>query len=807
MACRAHFRALCVLVMLMLQGVDALLSTAVHKKSVSVGGRAQQGGDLESFAQAVDQMSATSREASSSSREEVEADADDDARDEGEEEEEESPEVPDQQQQLVAPLDAEADEETSPSSNNVGKPRLALLEEIGSKVQEPEAPAESPGDAIKRVVLFLRTLQTEVKAEAKEEQKMLDQHLCWCQNERHSLKYAIGTGEEKIPQLQSDLMEADSSIAALQESKQKKSAEVEDGEKAITTATTLRNSERTAAGELTDELRANIGAIGKAITALESENPQSFLQTPAASVLRRMTRNPEFQNRLEDTDEGSRGGEALTSFLEGSRGSEGLDEIIGICKQLEENFNQDLDDANEREGKAETDFQKLLTAKTQAVSAGKQLVSQATSQLSSLTTKRGRLQDDLDATKESLAADQMFKKQLEESCHQVMEEHHKRQVFRHEELEAAQDAVDILSQDLVSGRMDQASGFQASFLQLGAEASAEGGSKRSHSHRQHNHRRHGRTHRAKVQSQLVLGLRGSAGGRKEPAVNFRLIHNMIDKTLLVLDTAQRKDDKEYAYCDREIKGAEGEQGDLTQQLQDLEAAKSEKNTTLEGLIDDIANLERSIKQQDELAANLTAARQAEHKEFVKSLVANNKAMELLEIARQRLQQMYERRGGGSALIQGGKPTLDAPRPDLKSAKAVLGDEVPANSGRSNRVLDLIDQVKGGIKAETQAAQDNENAAQREYEQMVQSAKDIRSQDTDRLIARESSRTDTEVRLHAIVRDLAAATVRQTQVAALLGDLHKKCDQLMANYEPHKQARKLEVQSLNNAKTTLNVASN
>jgi len=249
-------------------------------------------------------------------------------------------------------------------------------------------------------------------------------------------------------------------------------------------------------------------------------------------------------------------------------------------------------------------------------------------------------------------------------------------------------------------------------------------------------------------------------------------------------------------------GAEGEQGDLTQQLQDLEAAKSEKNTTLEGLLGEIANLERSIKQQDELAANLTAARRAEHQEFVKTRVANNKAMELLEIARQRLAQMYGREGGGSALVQSGKPTLDATRPDLKSAKAVLGDEVPASSNRSSRVLGLIDEVKGGIEAETRSAQTNEDDAQREYEEMVESAKTIRNTDTEHLIARESSRSDTEVRLHALARDIGTTTERQTQVATLLVDLHKKCDQLLANYEPHKQARELEVQSLKNAKTTL-----
>merc|ERR1719221_634743 len=122
---------------------------------------------------------------------------------------------------------------------------------------------------------------------------------------------------------------------------------------------------------------------------------------------------------------------------------------------------EDLAATLKREQSAEAAFQKLQTTKNAGLEATRQLLHETTDQLSSLTMKRGRLEDELQADKLSMAEDTMFKKQLEQSCQELMKEYQARAMQRDEELHSAHEAIDILSSDMSAGAE------QASFLQLG----------------------------------------------------------------------------------------------------------------------------------------------------------------------------------------------------------------------------------------------------------------------------------------------------------------------------------------------------
>merc|ERR1711920_1102407 len=75
---------------------------------------------------------------------------------------------------------------------------------------------------------------------------------------------------------------------------------------AIAQATTLREKEAAVFAKYKSEHDTNIAAIAKAVDALEKGVAGSFLQTPAASVLRRMM----MKSDLPEVDQ-----ETVTAFL------------------------------------------------------------------------------------------------------------------------------------------------------------------------------------------------------------------------------------------------------------------------------------------------------------------------------------------------------------------------------------------------------------------------------------------------------------------------------------------------------------
>merc|ERR1719375_2271139 len=137
---------------------------------------------------------------------------------------------------------------------------------------------------IRKVVTMLQNMQKKIAAEAAKKEKMFDQYMCYCSNADETLGKSIRDAETKIPQLESSI----SSDAALKkqleaELKEAQTARV-DAKDAIAKATAIRDKEAKAFAKLKSDAEANIGALSKAIPAIEKGMGSAFLQTNAASV-------------------------------------------------------------------------------------------------------------------------------------------------------------------------------------------------------------------------------------------------------------------------------------------------------------------------------------------------------------------------------------------------------------------------------------------------------------------------------------------------------------------------------------------
>merc|ERR1719265_250255 len=94
------------------------------------------------------------------------------------------------------------------------------------------------------------------------------------------------------------------------------------------------------------------------------------------------------------------------------------------------------------------------------------------------------------------------------------------------------------------------------------------------------------------------------------------------------------------YCESEIDTTEDELKTLERKVSDLDKAMDEHRNGIEVVTEEIAALEAGVKALDKEVAEATETRKEEHAEFVETLAANNAAVELLGIAKNRMQKFY-----------------------------------------------------------------------------------------------------------------------------------------------------------------------
>merc|ERR1719265_626495 len=166
---------------------------------------------------------------------------------------------------------------------------LALV--LGGSATSAGASAEAKMTAnpIRRVVSMLQLMQKKVTAEGKKEKELYDKFMCWCETGADDLEKAIADAETKIPQLESRIKEMEAEKGQLAADIEKAKADKAEAKEALAQGKGLREKEHAAFLKESGEAKANLDALTKAIAAIEKGMAGAFLQTGAASVLRRLT--------------------------------------------------------------------------------------------------------------------------------------------------------------------------------------------------------------------------------------------------------------------------------------------------------------------------------------------------------------------------------------------------------------------------------------------------------------------------------------------------------------------------------------
>merc|ERR1719264_1907577 len=593
-----------------------------------------------------------------------------------------------------------------------------------------------------------------------------------------ALEELLKSGKEEMEQLEADLKEHEASRA--------------EAKAAMASATALREKEAAAFAKFSEDSKTNLAALAKAIPAIETGMGGAFLQTTAASNLKRFT-----IEKAEISDETR---QEVLAFLSGKgEYAPQSGQIVGILKQMEDEMAKALEDAETAEAEAIKAYDALMAAKEKEVEA-------LNAQIEEKLTRKGELGvelaggvNELEDTEISLAEDEKFLAELGTGCATKEKEWAEVCKTRQEELVALAETIKILNDDDALELFKKTLPSAASLLQVTENAQSlrrrallavEEGARQS----------------AQLGSQphldlIALALKGKSQG-------FEKVIGMIDEMVANLKKEQADDEAKKEYCDKEFDTSEDKKKELDLSVSDSATAIEELEGSIATLTEEIAALNAGIKALDKAVAEATEIRKEENADYKELKQSDTAAKEILGMAKNRLNKFYN-------------PKLYKPPPAVEPTLVQISEHASSKAApppppetfgpytkkteESTGVIAMIDLLVKDLDKELQEAEVMEKDAQAEYEEMMAESATKRADDSKSVSDKTALKASEEEEL-MMEQETKAATEKELMgTLEYIHALHGECDWLLKFYDARAEARAGEIDALGKAKAVLSGA--
>jgi len=686
---------------------------------------------------------------------------------------------------------------------------------FGVEAQAVTGHRENP---IRKVVTMLQAMQNKIAEEGKVAKEAYDKFMCWCENADTIIGGEIADANRRIPQLESDIQAAIALKGQLELEIKGHQADRADAEAAIKAALEIKTKCVSEKASNNDELNANILALEQAIAALEKGTYGSFLQTTAASTLRKLSIS------MDDLSEVDRN--MLASFLTSdAHYTPQSQEIIGILKQMLDEMKADLKDGKAAVKQCETEHIIVYELQMKRITAAEEAIEDKLKRIGELGVKIAMMKNDLEDTKEGLAEDQGFLQDLDKNCEIKKKEWALYKKTQSEELLAIADTIKVLNDDdtleLLKKSIPSAS---ASLLEMKV---SEGSARQQALALLRSQRNKGGVSPSFDFLELALT------GKK---VSFDKIIKMIDELVAQLGKEQFDDDAKKEYCDVQLDQADDKKKALDHKISSLETLIDDLKESIATLKSEIDALGDGIRALDKQVSEATESRKEEHAEYVDELAGKTAAKEILKFAMNRLNKFYNPKlykpppkrelteaeritvnNGGTlapteapagiagtgitvfAQVAEHKRVSDAPAPPPEA------DLTYKKGESSGGVIAMIKLLISDLEKDIVEMETDEKDAQEDYEQFMKDSAAKRATDSKALTDKEGYLAEAETELLDSQEGLKDSQHTLMGVERYIMELHQECDFLLKYYSVRKDARAGEVEALKNAKAVLSGA--
>merc|ERR1719313_131942 len=431
-----------------------------------------------------------------------------------------------------------------------------------------------------------------------------------------------------------------------------------------------------------------------------------------------------------------------------------------------------------------------MTSKKSEIEAAGKAIETKSARVGTVAVEIVQGKADLEKTEKAVEEDTQFKANLKKNCATKQKEWDERQKIRAEEIKAISETIEMLNSDDALELFKKTLPAAAALIQTSV-------STRSQMRRARTliERAMGSDKEHAVNRHLILAaLKSGTGG-------FEKVNTMIDGMNEVLEGEQVADDKQDVWCLAELDKAKEEAKATEEDIGDLSSGIDAQRDAIETTAAEIAALKSGLEDLDKSVAEATEQRKDEHAEYIDEAASNQAAVELLGMAKNRLNKFYN-------------PTLyKEPEPVAEEEffvqrRAAPGPPPETFSGEYKKsessagIINMIDEMGKEMEDDMAEAKRDEEEAQKDYEQTMNDAATKRSDDSKLMVAKEGEKAEKTTKLEEL-KDSKRTKKGQLEVLEdKIDNLHKTCDFLVAQYAAIKEARTKEEEGLKTAKSVL-----
>jgi len=646
---------------------------------------------------------------------------------------------------------------------------------------------------VSKVIKLLKDMQSQLQADKKAEEEMYDKLSCWCKVNGDGKAAATEIAEAQIASLASQRKALTAKASELDQTIKTLEGEMSSNSAGLEKATKMREKEHAAFNKNEKDLIVSIDGLKNALVVMAKSQGEMFLQTSLrtarAGVKDVVARTADDVLR-EILTPSSR--VTLNSFIqdEGQAGyAPASGEIMGVLKQMKEEFMDNLKDMQSTEATAASEFDALEKAKTEEIAAAETLVKEKTAQLGRTKVALATATEDQEDTENALSADQAFLVDLKEKCGQSDAEWEARSATRAKEMQAVSEAIGILTDEDAHDLFHKT----LSFLQLTSTRRVMSKAQRARESAAHTLLRTANKSGNPALVQLAASVRLDAFGD---------LSKEIDGMIADLKQEQADEVKHKDFCNTEFNKNEMENIDNENSIKDLTTKINDFASAIETLDAEIAAAKAAISDATVQLQQANINRQKENQEFQQNVADQRATQAILEKALDRLSKFYE-----FVQLQEQrrvrKQTPGAAAPPMPAAPGG-GGEYKSNAG-SGSVLTMIRSIIADAAEAEKEAITAENDSEAAYHSFLsESFKSM--EETQRAITNKvEQRATTESSKISTEGDKEAAVLNGEALARTKQELHASCDFVLANFDARQEARTSEMEGLTNAIAALRTA--
>jgi len=637
---------------------------------------------------------------------------------------------------------------------------------------------------IAKVITLLSDMKQQLEKEAADDQAVYDKLACWCKTNDQEKSDAVDAAQREIARLESLIEELAGSAAELKTKIANQKKELADNKQALDTAAELRAKQLAEFNEEEKDSLVTIKALEGAIVALSKHHSEDLAQIAVTA------------KRIAEVHEKRIGSlpfkmkKALGMFIQRPKSyAPQSGQIFGVLRQMKEDFENNLSDAQREEKEAAESFAQLKAAKLEELAAGKKQLGDFEASLADTMEKHAQAGEDLQSTEDQLDTDQKFLLNLRKRCSETDAEFERRSKSRSEEIAAVADTIAILNSD---------DSFDAFNKSINSPSLLQVSSRRMKVTKQIRARRQAarllknvgdKTHDSKL-SLIAQQVQLDA---------FTKVKAAIDEMITELNRQQDDEVKHKDFCRTEFNQNEKDENKANDHRENLEAKMAELTTTMETLTKELDTLNAEIAEMTKQSNRAADNRARENSEFQTEVADQRVTQQILDKARARMAQKYDaffQQPGANHIELSGSP--DGTQPGNGPARFT---KYGVSAG-GQKVIALLDSVIADSKKSEAEAIADEKDQMAAYEEFVKDTNESIKQKQQAIVEKTAAKATASEAHSGADADHKSTVGTLENLAQYRAELHNSCDFVLNNFEARQAARSDEVEALRQAKAIL-----